>query len=65
MIYFRKLTETNVGLFPVAIFVSIILTLSIGGILHVREIKNQTYFTELRAANEIEYVNIKQARKLK
>jgi len=65
MIYFRKMTETNVGLFPVAIFVSIVLTLSIGGILHAREITKQTYFTEFRAANELEYVNIKQARRLK
>ena len=59
------MTETNVGLFPVAIFVSIVLTLSIGGILHAREITKQTYFTEFRAANELEYVNIKQARRLK
>ncbi|OGF69025.1 hypothetical protein A3H65_01850 [Candidatus Giovannonibacteria bacterium RIFCSPLOWO2_02_FULL_45_14] len=65
MIYFRKMTEMNIGLFPVAIFIAIVLTLSIGGILHVREITKQTYFTELRAANDFEYVNIRQARKLK
>jgi len=59
------MTEMNIGLFPVAIFIAIVLTLSIGGILHVREITKQTYFTELRAANDFEYVNIRQARKLK
>ena len=65
MIYFRKMEETNISFFPVAIFVAIVLILSVGGILHVREITKQTYFTELRAANELEYVNIKQARRLK
>lgn len=65
MIYFRKISETNISLFPVVIFVSIVLTLCVGAIFQIREITKQTYFTELRAANEIEYVNIKQARRLR
>lgn len=55
----RKLNETKIGYFLIAILASIILTSAIGGFLQVQEIRKQAYFLELAAQRNEDFADLK------